>query len=1200
MRAKFYRRKPVMIVNDVPVKAEVEAKERFSAASNLNLLTTLRTGRINPHNTSSVPGFKGIIATDIWPTYLDYSYFGEPDIEKNFDFKKELKKKKDLKLISPREEGEEEQYFVEKDLDYLTLKAIPKSTFYKLEHQKDVYISFRLKEQLDKLVQEIKEVEPKLIIITGKWGFFFLTGLVPLSKTLGNTKDRKPLGGLSTYRTSIERLHESFDIEHNCIIVGVYHPLQAIGMPDKVPFIELDYQKVGSIYQKICEHGVEYYDKKETKSILGTSKEIVLDYLDGILKELEEKPTLVSFDIETMYSATIDCIGVTTKTTEGLCIPFSKADEANMWSLEDETEIMVKLREVMLHPNCQHVGQNYSYENQFYYKLWGLDVQATYDSLILSHVLYNYMQKDLAFLASLYSENYVYWKDEIAPSVENPEQRWEYNIKDITYTLEVTKVLLDIIYSEDESLMEFYKFQQLEVAPALNQIMQRGVKIDKEKKEKFYKFFSTLLIESEKKIKEAIGEPDFNVNSVQQKVKLFKDLLGIKLSKSKKSGNDTTDSAAMKSYIENYPLYKPFLLLILEYQSLKVFVNTFLGMELDKDNRARTQYKIAGTDTYRLSSTKNVWGKGCNFQNIPSKGKIDLEITEQVARESKNPLIQTELKEIGMSLPNVKQMFLPDSPEHMFFNVDFSSADARIVGHLTNCAFYIDIFKEGLDIYSVLAEHYYGHPIDKKSKQRQVFKMVTHACLTGEHEVLTKGGWVKIKEVAANLEIAVWDKDTSNIHFEVPKGYYKDFVTKEEPLYEIKGTSFHQICTLDHKFPYINDNSGNTRVKEAVNLPKSAKLPYSGMYKGGNTLYKADYVRLIVALQADGNIQHIAKNGDVTFRFKFVKQRKVDRLCKILNSLNVSYKQWKVKEKGAINERVCISFKNVLTREMKHFGWWILQFSTENLKVFIDELAYWDGHKDKTNHITISTTSKLNAEIIQTVAHLVGKGSKLNYKDDTRKSNRKRLYTVSINNRNYYSTRNGVKNFIRHDGTKVYCPFTSTGFFMVRHKGHIMVTGNTAYGGFSPTIARGTGLLVHEVDKLQKWYFSVCPQVKAWHRNVHRQISTIGYITNIFGARGWFLNTNDPTLLNKAIAWQPQSEVGILTNKGLVDIEKNEKGKIQVLLQTHDSVSGQYLKSDTLAKERIVQHMTRTLPYKVPLTIPVDTEVSDKSYGDCK
>ena len=99
--------------------------------------------------------------------------------------------------------------------------------------------------------------------------------------------------------------------------------------------------------------------------------------------------------------------------------------------------------------------------------------------------------------------------------------------------------------------------------------------------------------------------------------------------------------------------------------------------------------------------------------------------------------------------------------------------------------------------------------------------------------------------------------------------------------------------------------------------------------------------------------------------------------------------------------------------------------------------------------------------------------------------------------------------------------------------------------------------------------------------------------------QGYFLNKDCPTLLNQAIAWIPQSTIATLVNKGWVNIYKNDK-KIQVLLQTHDALSGQFLITDLTAENRIKKHMSVELPYRKPLIIPVDLQTSLKSYGDCK
>jgi len=86
----------------------------------------------------------------------------------------------------------------------------------------------------------------------------------------------------------------------------------------------------------------------------------------------------------------------------------------------------------------------------------------------------------------------------------------------------------------------------------------------------------------------------------------------------------------MLAYMDEYALLKPFLGALLEFSALSKFTSTFLGMKLDSDDRARTQYKITGTAFGRLSSVKNVWGGGGNFQNLPEKGKVPIFLLSQL------------------------------------------------------------------------------------------------------------------------------------------------------------------------------------------------------------------------------------------------------------------------------------------------------------------------------------------------------------------------------------------------------------------------------------------------------------------------------------------------------------------------------------------------------------------------------------------
>lgn len=156
------------------------------------------------------------------------------------------------------------------------------------------------------------------------------------------------------------------------------------------------------------------------------------------------------------------------------------------------------------------------------------------------------------------------------------------------------------------------------------------------------------------------------------------------------------------------------------------------------------------------------------------------------------------------------------------------------------------------------------------------------------------------------------------------------------------------------------------------------------------------------------------------------------------------------------------------------------------------------------------------------------------------------------------------------------------------------------YLGKAGTLAAKAGLSMARVKKVQDQYFKVCPEIPNWHREVENEARKFKYVRNIFGARFWNYDFNDPMWLNKVVAAIPQSSAAILVNKALCELERVEQGKnIQVLLQTHDSLSGQYLKTDNTALLRIKNYMELEIPYKDVLKIPAALKTSSISYGDC-
>jgi len=157
----------------------------------------------------------------------------------------------------------------------------------------------------------------------------------------------------------------------------------------------------------------------------------------------------------------------------------------------------------------------------------------------------------------------------------------------------------------------------------------------------------------------------------------------------------------------------------------------------------------------------------------------------------------------------------------------------------------------------------------------------------------------------------------------------------------------------------------------------------------------------------------------------------------------------------------------------------------------------------------------------------------------------------------------------------------------------------TNYLGTADGIAPRIGLLVHETERIQKWYFGLAPEIRRWQEDIKKQVSGRRYVENAFGYRNFFFDKIEGTIFNQAVAWIPQSTVACLINRAYVNIDKNLP-EVEVLLQVHDSLMGQF---DSLhgdwALRRIVEEAQVVIPYSDPLVIPVGIVSSKASWGEC-
>jgi len=158
----------------------------------------------------------------------------------------------------------------------------------------------------------------------------------------------------------------------------------------------------------------------------------------------------------------------------------------------------------------------------------------------------------------------------------------------------------------------------------------------------------------------------------------------------------------------------------------------------------------------------------------------------------------------------------------------------------------------------------------------------------------------------------------------------------------------------------------------------------------------------------------------------------------------------------------------------------------------------------------------------------------------------------------------------------------------------------TNYLGKARNIAPKVGLSIPAAERTQRWYFDKFPEIERWQEKVVATLYSTGTLRNVFGYRRKFLDRIDNTMLGEAAAWIPQSTIAVLINHAWVNLWLNlPPPTVEVLLQNHDSLAGQFLSSVPGLQERILENCQVTLPYEDPLVIPVGLKTSELSWGDC-
>lgn len=331
-----------------------------------------------------------------------------------------------------------------------------------------------------------------------------------------------------------------------------------------------------------------------------------------------------------------------------------------------------------------------------------------------------------------------------------------------------------------------------------------------------------------------------------------------------------------------------------------------------------------------------------------------------------------------------------------------------------------------------------------------------HNCLTGDHEVLTKDGWVRFENIGGDtIDAAIWEE--GKIRFSsslVVRNNYKGDMLEWD-------TEFH--CgkyTVDHTMVYTKTRhllgrgspvwEKATAAEYAAFGPNSVAIPVAGEYTEDGEIQLSEIeARILEMVRADGNIE---AGGAV--RLKFSKPRKILRARELLNLAGVPYSEHPANSGStriAILKCPLRARIRSLLADGKFYGPWVLKLTYAARKAIVDELQYWDGHRaagpatGTNRQVSVSSVNEQDLDWLQVLAVLSGKACRrFKMEPNTRGFSTERLIgKVNCRTRNYVKTLQKPK--ASHYEGPVYCLTTETDAFIVRRRGVAWVTGNCSF-----------------------------------------------------------------------------------------------------------------------------------------------------------
>jgi len=157
------------------------------------------------------------------------------------------------------------------------------------------------------------------------------------------------------------------------------------------------------------------------------------------------------------------------------------------------------------------------------------------------------------------------------------------------------------------------------------------------------------------------------------------------------------------------------------------------------------------------------------------------------------------------------------------------------------------------------------------------------------------------------------------------------------------------------------------------------------------------------------------------------------------------------------------------------------------------------------------------------------------------------------------------------------------------------------YAAGPGVLATRLGIKMSEAKKLMELYHRANSLLRVWYQRIQAELRENRMLTNLLGRKHRFLDRWGDSLFRSAYSFKPQSTVGDLLNKAMLNFYTRYGSVYRIILQLHDAM---YVACKKGSEEECSQKMFDCM--RIPLTvndetfyIDVDFKMGD-SWGDMK